>query len=568
MFGNIFGKINGTILKKRRLPSMQQILFWNNMLFILATMVLLLFFNNIIDNLPSSGIAEYNPSSITTLVVACKGDYASLQSKFRSLVGDDGFVEIADGEGHVIYSTNMLLSAYSDYTPYLLEIMSHLESFYKVRNSFTVSGKEFEGYVFYGYRYMAPGLSSRIKSEMDNYRYCYILAVDDDGEILINNIPNFTIRRLTHYEIGKLIQFGSDFTDEIKPFYDVHHFNDHNGDVRYIIYHIGKHHSFLEPAESDTAVLALWFTYFLIVISMALFITGNYSNKLRAYFLSIVAGLVSFTKGSGFNPDMKKVFFSEGDELVVLCRDLIREIQRLNNERAEVMSHIAHDLKMPIQNIVFRADMLKSSKYTYSEEQIQYLNEMYSEAYRLDDMVIDLNDFAQLSNPDFEVKIKRGDFAEFIRQLVVKEINTNNLNGMNVGEMMIPEEPVMAFFDEKGFEKIFRNILSNTYKYASDAQLYFSVSKHDGYVIFKMGDSGPGIPEDIKENVFNAFVTSNYARTSGKGTGIGLAIVKKMVDCHEGTISLDSEPGYNTVFVISFPTFLDLKLRKYRERKS
>jgi signal transduction histidine kinase len=94
------------------------------------------------------------------------------------------------------------------------------------------------------------------------------------------------------------------------------------------------------------------------------------------------------------------------------------------------------------------------------------------------------------------------------------------------------------------------NIINN----AQDAmpqggELHLTVDRDDGTIRFTITDSGNGIPPEIRDRMFEAFVTAGKK----KGTGLGLAITKRIVDQHGGTIEVQSEPGKGTTFVVSIP---------------
>ena len=99
---------------------------------------------------------------------------------------------------------------------------------------------------------------------------------------------------------------------------------------------------------------------------------------------------------------------------------------------------------------------------------------------------------------------------------------------------------------------IYENLINNSIKYNKNGTIiYFKMWKSKNLFI-SVGDNGIGIDKSIKDNIFEAFVTSNSARTSGNGTGLGLSIVKSLVEMHGGEIILVDKPknGMKTEFLI------------------
>ena len=96
--------------------------------------------------------------------------------------------------------------------------------------------------------------------------------------------------------------------------------------------------------------------------------------------------------------------------------------------------------------------------------------------------------------------------------------------------------------DTKNFRRIYENLINNSIKYnKKDTKIYFKMWV-DKNLYISIGDNGVGIDANIKDNIFEAFVTSNSARTSGNGTGLGLSIVKNLVELHNGEIELVKKP--------------------------
>ena len=105
-------------------------------------------------------------------------------------------------------------------------------------------------------------------------------------------------------------------------------------------------------------------------------------------------------------------------------------------------------------------------------------------------------------------------------------------------------------------KRVFENIIGNSVKYCAPGttiRVHARVvrNKRKRYFRIRIGDNGPGIPEEYRSSVFEPFVVGNESRTSGKGTGLGLSIAKQIVTLHGGSITLTRQPG--TVFEILLP---------------
>ncbi|HOT75916.1 MAG TPA: HAMP domain-containing sensor histidine kinase, partial [Candidatus Wallbacteria bacterium] len=109
--------------------------------------------------------------------------------------------------------------------------------------------------------------------------------------------------------------------------------------------------------------------------------------------------------------------------------------------------------------------------------------------------------------------------------------------------------------DAEYLDNVIINVISNAVKYNhKDGTVDISLERKDGTVVFKCKDSGIGIPKEEHNLIFEEFHrTSISKKHTTNGTGVGMAITKKIVEYHNGTISIDSEPGRGSEFTITFP---------------
>jgi signal transduction histidine kinase len=118
----------------------------------------------------------------------------------------------------------------------------------------------------------------------------------------------------------------------------------------------------------------------------------------------------------------------------------------------------------------------------------------------------------------------------------------------------VPPEPVMVLGDRESLEQLFLNLIGNGVKYTpSGGSVMASVCRDAHMVRIVVEDDGIGIPESEQEAVFHEFHRAPNARAEGSGSGMGLAIVKRIVEIHAGSIELESEVGKGTRFTVCLP---------------
>jgi signal transduction histidine kinase len=208
-----------------------------------------------------------------------------------------------------------------------------------------------------------------------------------------------------------------------------------------------------------------------------------------------------------------------------------------------MMSTIVHDLRTPMNNIYGFVDlMLEEDEKQTREEYAEIVNEQIK---ILTNMTTDVLDFAKGKTTILPVKhpvdklIKN--FAKFFEE-DTKRKGFNFQWAVNTSSMI--------YVDPEKVNRVFMNIMKNALE-AMDKGGTFSITaeEHDGQVLFCLKDTGMGIPEAIRDKLFDSFVTSGKKG----GTGLGLAIVKKVVEEHKGKIEVESETGVGTTFKLYFP---------------
>ena len=108
----------------------------------------------------------------------------------------------------------------------------------------------------------------------------------------------------------------------------------------------------------------------------------------------------------------------------------------------------------------------------------------------------------------------------------------------------------MIYIDPEKINRVFMNIMKNALEAMKKGGTFSIIAdEHNGEIVFSLRDTGTGIPKEIKDKLFDSFVTSGKEG----GTGLGLAIVKKVVEEHKGKIEVESTEGVGTTFKISFP---------------
>lgn len=208
-----------------------------------------------------------------------------------------------------------------------------------------------------------------------------------------------------------------------------------------------------------------------------------------------------------------------------------------------MMSTIVHDLRTPMNNIYGFVDLLKDE----ADEEIrtEYADIVIQQIRFLTNMTTDVLDFAKGKSSILPVKCAVNklldDFSRFFKDDVIKKGYQFDSN-CTVASMI--------YVDPEKIQRIFMNIMKNALE-AMPPGGHFSIGAESAgdEVLFSLADNGSGIPPEIKDRLFDSFVTSGKKG----GTGLGLAIVKKLIEEQKGHIEVESQVGKGTTFKIFFP---------------
>ena len=246
--------------------------------------------------------------------------------------------------------------------------------------------------------------------------------------------------------------------------------------------------------------------------------------------------------------------FRDGENLPFQVFSIFRDITEQQNalaDREEMMHIITHDLRSPISASLVLSDIIrdtiKDSCPGVSEE-MDFLQKSLKRALQLteayvDSVKMDKTDSNETLKPVTASKIA-DDIAAIQKPLVQNA-------GLDWAMDMQVSEHVEMRVDEFRVKQVFENLIGNAIKFTpAPGRIRMIVSHNEQNVIFKLTDTGHGIDPKSVNKIFKKFFQPDHDR---KGAGLGLYIVKKIVDAHDGTIDVQSRPQEGTTFTISIP---------------
>lgn len=231
------------------------------------------------------------------------------------------------------------------------------------------------------------------------------------------------------------------------------------------------------------------------------------------------------------------------------------ELVALNAEKNEFLGIAAHDLKNPLSGIKSLSEMLLYNADDLTDAYRQeFLHQILASSERMFELITNLLDVNALEQQGIALNIVRLDSVPIVRMIC----DMYNTRAEAKQIRVLTEVPTAALVqaDELAMQQVIDNIVSNAVKYSPHGKnIIVRVTQESSTVRMAVQDEGPGLSEDDKTKLFGKFARLSARPTGGEhSTGLGLSIVKKMVEAMNGTVWCESELGKGACFVVELPS--------------
>jgi len=269
-------------------------------------------------------------------------------------------------------------------------------------------------------------------------------------------------------------------------------------------------------------------------IEHALGIMDTSGQGLRIYGGAIALVLVILSAGVG-----------------LLLRDIAREA-RTNRLRSDFVSSVSHELKTPITLIRLYSETLLRPDAFREEDRDGFYSIIVRESERLGRLVDRILTFSRVERGDQVYNLEEGDVAPVIARVVEDYREYLERAGFRLERALAPSAPPVRF-DAGALSQAVVNLLDNAVKYSGESrEIAVRLGAENGCVTLEVEDHGLGIPAAERERIFGRFY--RVPNGSGKGGyGLGLFLVRHIMDAHGGRVDVDSEPGRGSRFRLMFP---------------
>jgi signal transduction histidine kinase len=235
-------------------------------------------------------------------------------------------------------------------------------------------------------------------------------------------------------------------------------------------------------------------------------------------------------------------------------RRLYTQLEETSRHKSEFLASMSHELRTPLNAVIGFSEVLREEMFgPVNEKQAEYLDDIISSGNHLLSLINDVLDLSKVEAGQVELEVGPFSLREALERGVVMVREQATEEGVQVELSAGPEVDVVEG-DERRIKQVIFNLLSNAVKFTpTGGEVDVSAIRVNGEVRVSVADTGPGIAPGDHQRIFEEFQQTDAGLERLEGTGLGLALSKRLVELHGGRIWLESELGEGSTFVFTLP---------------
>jgi signal transduction histidine kinase len=231
------------------------------------------------------------------------------------------------------------------------------------------------------------------------------------------------------------------------------------------------------------------------------------------------------------------------------------ELGLFGNQRlkSRIIKQISHEFRTPLTSILGFAEILEEDDHINENQRIEYASYIRNEGLRLIKLVDDLIDLDCLEQEQVPLQVKEHEVQDTVLYALMLVADSAHSKFIHIS-IELPDKPILIKFDRERIIQVLYQLLHNAVRFTkSDGRISVKVVTIDRYVVISIQDSGPGIPAIDIPYLFKRFGKLYRMDEEMQGSGVGLSIVKHILDRHNGDIFVQSQVGEGSTFTVRIP---------------
>lgn len=293
-------------------------------------------------------------------------------------------------------------------------------------------------------------------------------------------------------------------------------------------------------------------SYFLLNILISRFIW----DKIKLIYKNIHTLKLPKKKGIGNTHIDNNIIEKANDEVMMWSKkqtDEVEQLKKMESYRREFIGNVSHELKTPIFNIQGYILTLLDGALEDATINRQYLLRTEKSIDRMVTIINDLDVIAMMDAGELKLNFKKFDFKELVNEVFdFMEIKCKEKN-INLFISEKTDKAIFAMADRESIKQVLINLIENALKYSNEGgRIKVSFYDMDQNYLVEISDNGIGIDEDDLKRIFERFYRTTKARNlKQSGSGLGLSIVKHIIEAHNQTINVRSTPNVGSTFAFT-----------------
>jgi len=465
------------------------------------------------------------------------GKYSSIPVK--RICGDDGWMCVVDSQGNFIYSSD---NTERSFTLSELDCILNFDSGEVIT---TRSFKQPSG----EYNHLILRTFTNNGETVEQY-----LLIDSDLRINSGSNSNFANKSQFTQSEFDLYTFNSTHDGKVIEKY---YFTDGRSNGFYVIYYDTNNDEGVTPYLF--VIIVVIGIICLLVISLVLYI--RYINKhVQRPLKTLSTAMAEFARNDYREEKLLYSGSKEFEQLVDSFNEMAtllnaseEQRNKLEEDRQRMLAGLSHDLKTPVTIIQGFSKAIRDNLVSEEDKQ-KYLNLIVAKSENMGELINEFYEYSKLDHPDFKLNVNDEDVAELTRTYLASRYDEFEIRGCYL-EAEIAEERLISRVDARQLKRVIDNITDNFFKYTPQGStLFVTVRKENDDAKIVLADTGAGIAENMREDIFAPFVVGEQSRNK-QGSGLGLAVCQKIITAHGGTITLNDSDieGCRSQFEITLP---------------